>query len=108
MHELDAELDTPIEPRSQLVKHETGPWISRGGYLDYESWPDRDRFKELDGMLEALRLRDDRILSALAAGATAPEVAAAERLGVGNVRMIKSLAERGVGRFKRHDAAVDA
>ncbi len=32
------------------------PWRSLGGFLDYEHWPDRDRFMELDA---AISLLDD-------------------------------------------------
>jgi hypothetical protein len=30
-----------------------GLWTSRGGYLDYTQWPERERFAELDRVLEA-------------------------------------------------------
>jgi hypothetical protein len=37
-----------------LVKLPPSPFRSLGGYLNYEEWPDRQRFMELD---EALRLK---------------------------------------------------
>ena len=38
-----------------LVKLTPGPWISLGGYLDYEGWADRERFLELDRAIAARR-----------------------------------------------------
>jgi hypothetical protein len=30
---------------------QAGQWISSGRYLDYERWPDRDHFIELDWLI---------------------------------------------------------
>jgi hypothetical protein len=45
-----------------LKKLPSGPWTSLGGYLDYASWPERDRFLELDRALLVWREneREDR------------------------------------------------
>lgn len=71
----------PIEPPSQLFKLAPGPWISLGGFLDYEHWPDRDRFKELDEeislgptQLHALRRRR-RVLELRRGGKSVPAIA---------------------------------
>src|SRR5580658_3414955 len=36
----------------RLRKLPPGPFRSLGGYLDYEEWPDRERFMELDRALQ--------------------------------------------------------
>jgi len=41
------------------------PWRSLGGFLDYEHWPDRDRFVELDAAIAVLD--DDDSESSMAA-----------------------------------------
>jgi hypothetical protein len=38
---------------SELPICPPGPWISAGGRPDYEDWPDRERFVELDRMIAA-------------------------------------------------------
>ena len=50
-----------------LPRLQPGRWISTGRVLDYEHWPERDRFRELDRLIiqvaEAERLREqERIL----------------------------------------------
>lgn len=34
-----------------------GPWISAGGRLNYEHWPERERFVQLDALIQ--KQRDD-------------------------------------------------
>ena len=45
-------------PKS-LPKVPPGPWRSLGGYLDYSSWKDRDRFLELDRAIARSRGMED-------------------------------------------------
>jgi hypothetical protein len=42
---FDMDAATWREPLNRLPP---GPWVSSGGYLNYEAWPDRARFLELD------------------------------------------------------------
>lgn len=45
--------------RPPLVKLPPCPWRSLGGYLNYENWPERERFAELD---LAIKSRTDTVL----------------------------------------------
>ena len=52
----ESEFTSPVagDASFPLVRVPPGPFRSLGGYLNYEEWPDRQRFMELD---EALRLK---------------------------------------------------
>jgi len=49
--DLDCSLPETVCAVPRLRKLPPGPSRSLGGYLDYEGWPDRDRFMELDRAL---------------------------------------------------------
>jgi hypothetical protein len=51
MHQI---ANTAAEPPSTLVRLPHLPWRSLGGYLNYEEWPERERFLELDQALTVL------------------------------------------------------
>jgi hypothetical protein len=46
-------IQPPREIKPPLPKLAAGPWRSLGGYFDYSSWSDRDRFLELDRAIAA-------------------------------------------------------
>jgi len=50
--DLDCLLPEAVCAVPRLRKLPPGPSRSLGGYLDYEGWPDRERFMELDRALQ--------------------------------------------------------
>jgi len=42
---------TEVAHDERLVRLAPGPWISLGGYLNYEGWTERERFLELDAAI---------------------------------------------------------
>jgi hypothetical protein len=60
--DLDCLLPEAVCAVPRLRKLPPGPSRSLGGYLDYEGWPDRERFMELD---RALQHAADEVLGKL-------------------------------------------
>jgi len=54
----DDERPSVAEPLEKLPE---GPWRSLGGYFDYSTWADRDRFLELDRAIAAGQETPDRV-----------------------------------------------
>jgi hypothetical protein len=43
----------PYQTEVPLQKASAGSWVSLGGYFDYSTWADRERFVELDRVIAA-------------------------------------------------------
>jgi hypothetical protein len=92
---------TPGGPRpGTLVRLAPGPFVSGGGFLDYELWDDRERFLELDRLIYAprlsrplLRARNIRVLAAIDRGVPPATVARLEGISYQMVRKIKQYRE---------------
>jgi hypothetical protein len=57
-HSSNKEQSSPLlENTTPLPKLPPGPWRSLGGYFDYSTWADRERFLELDRALSTARSR---------------------------------------------------
>ena len=54
--EMANDVCADFEAISRLRRLPPGPWRSRGEYLDYTNWSDRDRFIELDRAIEDMPL----------------------------------------------------
>ena len=55
----DTQTTCSAERPESLPKVPPSPWRSLGGYLDYSSWKDRDRFLELDRAIARSRGMED-------------------------------------------------
>lgn len=85
--EKERKAATAGEVPQPLPKLPPGPWISRGRVLDYERWPERERFKELDKAL-SLGARDYRILAMYRTGLFSHDIGAREDMTAAAVRQV--------------------
>jgi hypothetical protein len=44
--------------RTPMTQFPCVPWRSLGGFLNYENWPERERFLELDRKIRILRAQE--------------------------------------------------
>jgi len=58
-HIKEKQSSSSLETVPPLPKLPPGPWRSLGGYFDYSTWQDRERFRELDRALASGRNRPE-------------------------------------------------